>query len=273
MSTTASARGAAHEAAGSRTLDRLARFGFIAYGVMHALVAWLAVQIAFGHAPAEGDQSGAFQTLARNGFGKVLLVLVVIGLVALVVWQALAAAVGHNDEQGRRRTAERVFSAVRAVIYAVLAWTAIKVVVGAGSSSAQKQQSGTSSLLGSGGGRFLVGLIGVVLIGIGVGMAVYGLTAKFERKLETGRMRRSTKRTVRTLGQGGYTAKGVAYTIVGVLLMIAAVHRDPSRSRGLDGALRTLARQPAGPWLLTLVALGFLAFAVFCLGQARYRKV
>src|SRR5690349_4998517 len=58
-----SARGTADEAASSKTLDRLTRFGLVTYGVMHALVAWLAVQIAWGHAPAEGDQSGAFQTL------------------------------------------------------------------------------------------------------------------------------------------------------------------------------------------------------------------
>jgi hypothetical protein len=273
MTATHQARSAARQAGHSKTLTALTRFGLITYGVLHALVGWLALQIAFGHPASEGDQSGAFQTLARQPFGKVMLTLVAIGLAALTVWQALSAAVGHTDEQGRRRTVERVFSAGRAIVYGALAWTAFKIVAGAGTSNAQKQESATSTLMSSTGGRWLVGLAGLAVIGFGVGMAIYGLRRMFERKLERGRMSPSAERITRILGMVGYAAKGVAFTIVGVLLVLAAVHRDPSRSRGLDQALRTLAAQPAGPWLLTLVALGFFAFGAFCLFQARYRKV
>jgi hypothetical protein len=268
-----SASGTARQAARSRPLELLTRFGFIAYGVMHALLGWLALQIAWGGTRREGDQSGAFQFLASKPLGKVLLILVVIGLAAMTIWQVLSAAVGHTDEQGRRRLAERVFSGARAVVYAVLAWTAIRVVAGSGHSSAQKQQNATSSLLSSTGGRWLVALIGVAVLGFGVGMAIYGVMAAFERKLETGRMNEGTRHTAKLLGRIGYLAKGVAFAIVGILLLIAAVRKEPNRSRGLDAALRTLAAQPYGGWLLTIVALGFVAFAVFCLFQARYRKV
>jgi hypothetical protein len=104
-------------------------------------------------------------------------------------------------------------------------------------------------------------------------MAWYGLLAKFERKLERSRMSETTERSVHVLGAVGYTAKAVAFAIVGALLVLAAVRQDPSQSRGLDAALRTLASQPFGPWLLSAVALGFVAFGVFCLFQSRYRKV
>jgi Domain of Unknown Function (DUF1206) len=273
MSTVHSASGAAQQAAHSRPLEVLARFGFIGYGVTHALICWVALQIAWGRAGKEGDQSGAFQTLAGQPFGKILLFAVGVGLAAMAVWQALSAAVGHTDEQGRRRVVERVFSGARAVVYAALSWTAFRIVAGAGTSSAQKQQTTTAKLMSSTGGRWLVGIAGLVVIGIAVGMAVYGLLTKFERKLERLRMSPTTQRTVRTLGRVGYPAKGVAFAIVGVLLVVAAVTADPSRSRGLDSALRTLAAQPFGPWLLSVVALGFLAFGVFCFFQARYRKV
>jgi Domain of Unknown Function (DUF1206) len=273
MTATHSAGGAARQAAQSRPLEIVTRFGLITYGVMHALIGWLALQIAWGGTPQESDQSGAFQFLVGQPLGKVLLTLVVIGLAAMTIWQALSAAVGHTEEQGRRRVAERVFSGARAIVYAVLAWTALRIVIGSGQSSAQKQQNTTSSLLSSTGGRWLVALIGVAVLGFGIGMAIYGLMAAFERKLETGRMNEGTRHTTRLLGRIGYTAKGVAFAIVGILLVVAAVRQDPSRSRGLDAALRTLAAQPFGGWLLTIVALGFVAFAVFCLFQARYRKV
>jgi hypothetical protein len=265
------AQGAAHQAAHSDTLKTTTRIGLIGYGLVHALIAWLAVQIAFGHPPQEGDQSGAFQFLAEKPFGKVLLFAVAAGLVAMTLWQVAAAAIGHTDEQGNRRTVERVFSAGRAIIYGALAWTAFRITFGSGQSSADKQQSATSSLLSSTGGRWLVALIGLVVIGFGIGMAWYGLAAKFERKLSIPRP--TTRKTARLLGRIGYTAKGAAFVVVGILLVLAAVHRDPSKSRGLDQALRTLAAQPFGEWLLILVAAGFLAFGVFCVFQARYRKV
>lgn len=273
MSASHSATGTAREAARSRPMEILTRFGLVTYGVMHALLGWLALQIAWGGTPQEGDQSGAFQFLASKPLGKVLLTLVVIGLAAMTIWQVLSAAVGHTDEQGRRRVMERVFSGARAIVYGVLTWSAVRIVIGSGQSSAQKQQNATSSLLSSTGGRWLVGLIGLVVLGFGVGMAIYGLMAAFERKLSTGQMNEGTRHTTRLLGRIGYAAKGVAFAIVGILLLIAAIRKEPNRSRGLDAALRTLAAQPFGGWLLTIVALGFLAFAVFCLFQSRYRKV
>src|SRR4051812_39949328 len=111
MTATQRAGRAAQQAGHGDAVKRLARFGFISYGVMHALLAWLALEIAFGHPPQEGDQAGAFQFLAQSGFGKVLLVLIAIGLIALCLWQVASAAVGHTDERGNRRTAERIFSA------------------------------------------------------------------------------------------------------------------------------------------------------------------
>ncbi|MGC9669532.1 DUF1206 domain-containing protein [Planosporangium sp. 12N6] len=272
MTTTHSATGAARRTADSRPARLLTRFGFLAYGVLHGLVGWLALQIAWGGSGREGDQSGAFATLAAQPLGRALLVALTVGLAALAVWQA-AAAVGHTDEQGRRRTAERVFSGSRVIVYAALAWSAVRIVAGAGTSSAQKQETATATLLSSPGGHWLVGLAGVVVIGFGAGMAGYGLLAEFERKLERARMGRTAERTARLLGTVGYAAKGMAFGIAGVLLILAAVHHDPSRSRGLDAALRTLAAQPFGPWLLSAVALGFLAFAGYCGVQARYRKV
>ena len=123
------------------------------------------------------------------------------------------------------------------------------------------------------GGRWLVGLIGLVVVGIGIGLVIYGVTKKFEKHLNTGQMTPSVHQTVRRLGIGGYSAKGVAYAIVGVLIVSAAVTYDAEKARGLDGALKTLAAQSYGPWLLGLIALGIAAFGVYCFFQAKYRKV
>ncbi|AGZ44508.1 DUF1206 domain-containing protein [Actinoplanes friuliensis] len=272
MSATQQARSSASRAADSKPLEYLARGGFVMYGVIHLLFAWLALQVAFGSS-AESDQSGALQELATKPFGKALVVIAVIGMIALAIWQAFEAAIGESGQQGKEAIAERVVSGARAIIYLSFAWTGIKVLQGSNASTGDSQQKGASSLMDNSGGRWLVGFIGLVVIGVGIGLLVYGITKKFEQKLNTQQMNATVRKTTRRLGVAGYSAKGVAYAIAGGLIVAAAVTYDPEKARGLDAALKLLVDQPFGPWLLALVALGIACFGVYCFSQARYRKV
>ena len=266
-----SARSTAGKARNSTILEMLTRAGFVGYGLLHAAVAWLALQIAFGHTGQEGSQSGAFRLLADQPFGRPLLIAIAVGLLAMAVWQLLEAATGHRSE--RHRTAERVLSAARTVVYAALAWTAFQVQAGAPTSSAGQQQQATAGVLAHPAGRALVILAALVVVGVGIGLLVYGAKRMFERRLMTGRMSYSTRRLVVGLGRVGYIAKGVAFGIVGLLVFVAAAQKDAAKSSGLDGALHTLAGKPYGQLLLVAIAAGFAAFGVYCFFQSRYRKV
>ena len=274
-SATDQARDAALRAERSTSLAWLARAGFIGYGVTHLLVAWLALRIAFGEPAAETDQSGALRTLADRPAGRFLVGAIAVGLAAMAVWQVLQAAVGHRGDRGTERVLERVGSAGRTAFYGYLAWLGFRVVASAGTqpSSAGKQQAASATAMSDPAGRWAVGMAGVALAAGGVGLAVYGLVRRFEKHLETGRMGPTARRTARWLGVTGYLAKGVAYGIAGVLLTVAAVTYNPSKARGLDAALRTLAAEPYGRLLLVVVAFGIAAFGVFCFVQARYRRV
>ncbi|MEV0608594.1 DUF1206 domain-containing protein [Polymorphospora rubra] len=273
MTLTRDAEATASRARNSKALEALARAGFIGYGIVHLLFAWLALQIAFGRPADDGDQSGALRTLAQQPLGKVLVIAVCVGLAAMALWQALEAAVGHREDRGNERTVERVASAVRTVVYAYFAWTAYKVFSNANSSSADSQEVLTGKLMESTGGQWLVGLAGLVLAGVGVGLVVYGVIKRFEKHLHTGRMSPRVRKLTQRLGVAGYSAKGAVYAVAGVLIVTAAVTYDPDKSRGLDGALHALREQPFGTVLLALMALGIAAFGVFCFVQAKYRKV
>jgi hypothetical protein len=273
MSPTPDVRSTASRAANSRPLELLARGGFIAYGVIHLLFAWLALQVAFGDPAGDTDQSGALKTLAQQPAGEYLVIGIIIGMVAMAVWQAFEAALGHRGPQDRTAIAERVISGCRTVLYLYFAYLGYKVVSGANASQSQSQQSSASSMMDSGGGRFLLGLAGVVVFAVGVGLVVYGLTKKFEKHLNTGPMSPSVRPTVQRLGMAGYMSKGVAYGIAGALIVSAAITYDPEKAGGLDAALKTLAGTAWGPWLLGLVALGIACFGVYCFFQAKYRKV
>jgi Domain of Unknown Function (DUF1206) len=273
MSLSQHAEQTAARAADSKLLEVLTRVGFVGYGVVHLLFAWLALQLAFGGSSAERDQSGALKTLAAQPLGVFLVGAVSVGLLAMAIWQAFEAAIGHRSDQGRERVFERLASAGRTVVYLYFAWTGYKVLKGAKSSSADSQQQASEQLMDTAGGRWLLALIGLAVAALGVGLVWYGVVKRFERHLRTGQMTLRVRRLSRRLGVAGYAAKGVAYGIAGVLLIVAAVNYDPDKARGLDAALQALAQQSYGTVLLTLVALGIAAFGAFCFIQARHRKV
>jgi hypothetical protein len=268
-----STRRTAGRAHRSATLEVLTRAGFVGYGLLHLAVAWLALQIALGHTTEEGDQSGAFRVLLRQPFGRALLIAIAVGLAAMALWQLLEAAVGHQDERGKARVAERLASLGRTAVYAVLAWTAAQIVAGSSTSSANQQQNATAGVLAHPAGRLLVLLGGLAVIALGIGLAVYGARRMFVKRLRLARVTQPARQSAIRLGQVGYLAKGVAFAIAGVLLAKAALADSSARSRGLDGALRTLAGKSYGTLLLIVIAAGFAAFGLYCFFQSKYRKV
>jgi hypothetical protein len=263
----------ASRAADSKPLEYVARAGFIGYGIIHLLFAWIAFQVAFQGSGQDGDQSGALQSLADNGFGRVLLVAIAVGLVGMAIWQAFEAVIGESGPQDRAAMAERALSGVRTLLYLWLAWTAVKVLQGANASIADSEQKKTSSLMDATGGRWLVALIGLVVVGVGLGMFYYGYQKKFVKHLNTQQMTASVRKTTIRLGRAGYEAKGAAYAIAGILIVAAAVTYDPEKARGLDSALKTLAGHAYGVWLLALIGLGIACYGVYCFAEAKYRKV
>jgi Domain of Unknown Function (DUF1206) len=256
----------------SRGYHVLVGVGLVSFGLVHLMLAWLALQIAFGTPAGDGDQSGALRELASKPFGSALVIAIAIGFIAMAIWQAFEAAIGHRNETGARRVLERVASVGRVIVYAYFAWTCFKVDKGAAAGGDQQQQS-AADLMTSSGGRLAVGIAGVGLAALGVGLAVYGWREEFKRHLNLGQMPAKLRDKSVLLGKVGYLAKGIAYAIAGVLLALAAYNFDPDKARGLDSALHALAEQPFGTLLLALVALGIAAFSVFCFVQAKYRKV
>lgn len=102
---------------------------------------------------------------------------------------------------------------------------------------------------------------------------VKGVRKSFREEIDTSSMRPSVRAGVARLGQAGYITKGVALAVVGGLLGYAALSSDRQKAQGLDGALQAILAQPFGRFLLTAIALGFLAFGLFAILQARYRRM
>jgi hypothetical protein len=252
-------------------LDAGVRVGLVSYGIVHLLMAWLALQLVFGDREGNVSGTGALRQLAGNELGRISLYVVGAGFVALVVWQLIEAAAGHRDEDGAKRAGKRIVSLGRAVIYGVLGWGALRIAVGGGQSSGGKStDSLTARLMDLPFGVILVGLVGVVIVGIAIGLAWNGWREKFADMLDGSGRTGKDGRTYRWFGKAGYISKGVAFAVVGGLFLYAAWTHDPDKSGGLDQALLQLLDQPFGPALLALVAAGIACFGLFCFAWARH---
>ena len=254
-------------AANSDKLETAARVGYAVNGVVHLLIGWIALQVAWSSSSKKADQSGALGTLAGNGLGRAVLWLGVIGFVGLALWQLTEAVVSRRGE-GKDLVLDKVKSVSKTVVYAALAVTTAQFARGGGSSSTSQSQDFTASLLKQSGGRTLVVLIGLVVIGVGGYHVVKGVKKGFLKDLVE-----HPGTLVENLARAGYVAQGAALAVVGLLFVLAGVSRSASKATGLDGALKTLRDQPLGTLLLTLVALGLIAYGCYSFARAKYARL
>jgi hypothetical protein len=266
----ADATGAARQAANSDTLNTAARFGFVAKGIVYALVGVLAFQVALGD-KERTDQKGALQKVAEQPFGTLVLWLMAIGFFAYALWRFSEAAWGRRDETDeKKRTAKRVGSAANGLVYLAFGFLAVRTATG---SSSTEQSTWTARVLNHSGGKTLVIIAGLIVVAIAVGLAVRGFKTNFEKHLDKSRMSARTHNIATRLGQVGYVARGAVFALVGIFIIKAAVDHQPGKAQGFDTALKSVADAPFGKFLLMAAALGLICFGAYCLVEARYRRL
>ncbi|HEX2904549.1 MAG TPA: DUF1206 domain-containing protein [Jatrophihabitans sp.] len=252
-------------------MGALARLGLAVRGFVYLVIGWIALQIALGHRTQEANQRGALAEVAHQPFGKVLLWILGLGFAGYALWRLSETAFGTAAEG--RKTGPRLQSLVRGVVYASFAVTTFSFIAGSShQTQAGQQVTVTARVMKHTAGRWLVGLVGVIVCIVGIALVIEGVRAKFEKELKIGDLSGRTRTVVVRLGMVGTVARGIVFAVAGVLVVEAAAQYDPAKSTGLDGALRTLAHQAYGPWLLGALAVGLIAFGCYGVATARYAK-
>ena len=249
-----------------------ARVGLAARGIVYIILGWLAIEIALGRGQRQANQKGALAEVASHSGGSVLLGVLAGGLFGYALWQLVRAVFG-TPEAGKD-VGPRLRSLCGVVFYGGLGAAAISVLSGSSGSGQDQQQEGwTARAMQHTGGRWLVGIAGVVIVVVGAAMAWEGLARKFRDQLRMSDMTRTQRRVVEGIGAFGSAARGAVIAGAGVLVIDAAVTADPKKSSGIDGALRTLSQQAVGPYLLGVAAVGLIAFGLFSLACMRWQRL
>jgi len=259
--------------AGRDEFEWLARAGLIARGIVYGVIGLLALKLAVGSQGEITNQQGALQTIAQQSLGKVMLIVLAVGLAGYAAWRLLRSAIGHGGEESDSAF-DRLAALASGLVYGALCVTAVKIAVGGsggGGSSAPKKA--TAGVLGWSGGTAIVAIGGAVLIGVGLYQAYKGLGRKFMEEANTAEMTDGVRRTYSAVGVFGHLARAVVFSLVGYGLVLAAVDFNPHKAIGLDGALGELAHDSYGSLLLGVVAAGLIGFALYSIADARFRNI
>jgi hypothetical protein len=255
-------------------LERLARAGMAAQGVMYGFVGALAVELALGLGGKTTDQRGALHTLAGEWYGLVALLALAVGFAGYAIWRLAVAVLGEKLERGEDvGVGKRLLYAGRGLVYASLCYSAVALVLTRDAGGSHSEDEATATALDWPAGRWLVGAVGIAILGYGLWNGYRALTRNFERDLKVEQMGADERRLVCGVGRAGFAARGVVFALIGVFIVKAAVEYDSREALGLDGALQKLSEQAYGPALLATVAAGLIAFGLFSLARARYREV
>ncbi len=267
--------GRAGARAGRSGVELAARVGYAARSAVYAVIGVLALMLAAGQGGRATDTHGAVVEVARQPFGSVLLVLLGVGLLAFAVWRFVQSAldVERKGTSGKGLVA-RTMLGISGVIHASLALFAFNLLRGRGGSGGGGNPRGmTAELMSKPFGQVLVALVGVAVVGFAVYQFKQAKSGKMLDKLSLTGLAARQRTWVERISRAGVAARAVVFLLVGTFFLQAALQADPGEAGGLGEALEALASQPFGPYLLGLVALGLVAYAVYQLLEARYRRI
>ena len=255
----------------TRVFEVLSRAGFVARGLVYGVIGLLALDLAVGQGGKITNQQGALRTIEHQPFGHVVLALVAIGLGGYSLWRLFRAALGHGPE-GADTTVDRLGALGSGIVYGLICALAIEILLSSGGSSGGAKKT-TKDVFGLPAGHWVIGVAGIVMIGVGIYQLVRGLRQKFLDDSKTEQMRPAVKKWFTWFGTVGHVARAIVFGLVGTFLLKAAIDYRADEAIGLDGALAKLYGQPYGPLLLGAVAAGLIAFGLFSISEARYRRI
>ncbi|WNG88489.1 DUF1206 domain-containing protein [Mycobacterium sp. ITM-2016-00317] len=266
-------KGAVNRATGSRTVEWIARAGYPVSGLLHLLIAYIIVRMAFGFS-GDADQTGALATLAEQRGGALSLWVVVVGLVALAMWRLAETVVGlHPGEHSHAHLREsplinRLKAFGLAVVYLALAFAAAQFALGVGRQGSERAEGLSARLMQSDGGKAVLVAVGLAIAAFGGYFVYKGAARKFLGDLTV-----PGGRLITVLGVCGHVAEGVVLFAAGMSVIGASFLQDPTRATGLDAAVEALGQAQHGHAILLVAATGFAAYGLYSFALTRYSRM
>lgn len=268
---------AAEETVRHPLIKKFARFGFYAKGFLFIVIGILALMVALGQKGGElADPAGALETIAEIPYGRILLVIFIVGAVAHGAWNVLRG-VADVDNAGKKwqGIARRVIAVGVGIFYFGLALTALDILVAerAADRNGAIQRMLATILLALPLGAVLMALIGLGVVGAGFSEFYSGLTGKYQENFKIRVLGDDQQKIITLLGVLSFSVRALILVMMGCFFIAAAFYYNPNEAAGVDRAMAILASQSYGKILLFVTAAGLICHGVLSLYEARFRRV
>ena len=256
-------------------VERLARMGFLAKGVLYVTIGALAVSAALGQRGTKSaDRDGAMTAIYSAPLGRALLALLTIGLAGYALWRIVE---GIRDPEHRGTSAKgialRIGYVASGFAHAVFAYTTACVVLHhrAGASEGQHAKDLSARALEIPGGVYALWITAAILLGYGGYQLYCAWTAKLDKELDLGHMGETPRRFVIGVSRFGIAARGIVFGAMGELFARAAMHHAAHESGGVGDSMHWLVQ--LGRWPFFVIATGVVAYGLYQFICAKYRRI
>ncbi|MCW8108925.1 DUF1206 domain-containing protein [Alteromonas ponticola] len=259
----------------------IARTGYASKTVIYILLGIFVISSAISSFSAENpSQQTVFTKILQQPFGKYMLMAVIAGMVCYSIWRWLQTFLNTEElDMGKAKDmVMRIFLFISGIIYATGAYAAVKVLTGQSSDDGGSGQGSNSSesiastLMEQSWGGYLVMALGIIIIIFAFIQFKHAYKADYMDKFVTSDMSSKEINASRKVGQLGYAARGVVYSLIGAFFIQAGWTNDPDEAGGLKEAFQSIMEQPFGDWALMAIGVGIAMFGVFCGFEAIYRQ-
>ncbi len=265
----------AKQAAYNPWMERLTRLGYAVKGFLYIAIGFIAIAGALGKSRTPADQFGAISTFAKLPNAEILLWIFLIGFIAYSLWGVIRAVLDPlhkgTDMNGLLSRAGYLISAATYASFAFFTYALIRGTRHAASSNSTTHL--VSRVMSMPMGRWIIGAIGLAAIIAGLYQVVSGFEMNYDEVFKPYGLSAEQLKIARQMGRYGTMARGIVFALVGFFLALAGLRASPGTAQGFNGALKYLAQQPYGIYLLLIVALGLIAFGIYSFMNAAWFRM
>ncbi|WP_375240765.1 DUF1206 domain-containing protein [Polaribacter sp.] len=247
---------------------KLRKFGFLTKGFVYIIIGILTFLTALNIGGKISDKNGVISFLENQIFGKVLLLIVSLGLMSFALWRAYKFYDVLKNEDSNKKYFSAVSYLFRTFFYGSFAISIFLKIFNQTSNDVTKETL-VSRILQIENGNVILILIGIIFSGSAIYQFYKVITNSYLEDIKKNKNIASFN-VLKKTGAFGIFARGISFLIFSWFIFSAGFNNNPEKIKGTQEMFRFLNSLTFGNILMAVMALGFVCYGVFQYFYGRY---